>query len=603
VAHLAALLHDDLGGMAEAATPLDFVTSRGDLRSAMVLFISAGGRNPDILRAFRTAAHSEPRGLMALCLRSGSPLEASAEEFEFARVLSCDLPSGRDGFLATNSLMAAASILARAYTVAKDADAAPVPLAPLESLHSATDKIRLSRLTDCSTWVVLHGRWGKPAAVDIESKSVEAALQNVQVADYRNFGHGRHHWLAKRAQETAVIALATPEDHDLPSRTLDALPSDIRRCLLTTPNAGVGGTMELFVNAMALIAELGTARGIDPGKPGVPAFGRRIYHLGLPTSSRDYTRGPFRPTLEKAAVYRKLRVRDPRLPTAALPELTKAYMTYTRVLQSAVFGALVLDYDGTLCAPDARYGGVDAAISATLSEILECGGLIGVATGRGRSVRVALQECLPRDHWENVLVGYYNGADIALLSDDARPHREPATCHQLENMCDCLLRYAPSVLTDQLVCRPKQVSLTVPNERARGLLQTAICHAIDASHAHGVQVMESSHSLDVLAPGVSKAAVVHACQEAAIVRGLPGTVLRIGDKGRWPGNDCHLLTGPYSLSVDEVSPDIQSCWNLAPPGHRGVQATRGYLSAISVAEGLMRFRLSKRGAADAGRAR
>ena len=48
------------------------------------------------------------------------------------------------------------------------------------------------------------------AASDLESKFTEAAIGNVQTADYRHFAHGRHHWLAKRGNETGVLALITP---------------------------------------------------------------------------------------------------------------------------------------------------------------------------------------------------------------------------------------------------------------------------------------------------------------------------------------------------------------------------------------------------------
>ena len=44
------------------------------------------------------------------------------------------------------------------------------------------------------------------------------------------------------------------------------------------------------------------------------------------------------------------------------------------------------------------------------------------------------------------------------------------------------------------------------------------------------------------------------------------------------GNDFALLHGPYSLSVDEVSLEPSSCWNLAMPGSRGVQALHWYLA-------------------------
>jgi hypothetical protein len=71
------------------------------------------------------------------------------------------------------------------------------------------------------------------------------------------------------------------------------------------------------------------------------------------------------------------------------------------------------------------------------------------------------------------------------------------------------------------------------------------------------------------------------------VRALVGeaettAVLCIGDRGRWPGNDFALLQEPYSLSVDEVSPDPNTCWNLAPPGHRGIQVTLDYLQSLEL---------------------
>ena len=48
-------------------------------------------------------------------------------------------------------------------------------------------------LLERGTLVVLHGPDTRSAAVDLESKFVEAALGDIQTADYRNFAHGRHH--------------------------------------------------------------------------------------------------------------------------------------------------------------------------------------------------------------------------------------------------------------------------------------------------------------------------------------------------------------------------------------------------------------------------
>src|SRR5260370_29648479 len=44
-------------------------------------------------------------------------------------------------------------------------------------------------------FIVLHSPSLDAAAWDLESKFSEAALGSIQVADYRNFAHGRHHWI------------------------------------------------------------------------------------------------------------------------------------------------------------------------------------------------------------------------------------------------------------------------------------------------------------------------------------------------------------------------------------------------------------------------
>lgn len=75
----------------------------------------------------------------------------------------------------------------------------------------------------------------------------------------------------------------------------------------------------------------------------------------------------------------------------------------------------------------------------------------------------------------------------------------------------------------------------------------------------GAVALRSGHSVDVVAPGVSKLAVVERVWQAV---GVERDVLCIGDRGRWPGNDHVLLTISYSLSADEVSADPAACWNL-----------------------------------------
>ena len=62
--------------------------------------------------------------------------------------------------------------------------------------------------------------------------------------------------------------------------------------------------------------------------------------------------------------------------------------------------------------------------------------IIGIATGRGKSARLALQKCLPHQFWEQIIMGYYNCADIGLLSDNNKPdgtHQTIESLYQLSN--------------------------------------------------------------------------------------------------------------------------------------------------------------------------
>ena len=103
-----------------------------------------------------------------------------------------------------------------------------------------------------------------------------------------------------------------------------------------------------------------------------------------------------------------------------------------------------------------------------------------------------------------------------------------------------------------------------------------------------VRPVLSTHSIDVLAPGVTKLAVVD-----RVAAGLKAevSVLCIGDRGEWPGNDYELLRQPFSLSVDEPSPAVDAGWNLAPPGVRGATATAYYLDRMRPGRGGLRMRL------------
>jgi hypothetical protein len=546
-----------------------------------MIFLSAGGRNADILSSFRSALLYEPRHLIVVCLSHESPLATLASSHRHVRTVCFNPPYGKDGFLSSNALLALAVLLTRAYEQAfNKTDTLPISFVDLINSHSVFTALGDLPVDIFSreSLLVLHGAASAPAAIDLESKFGETGLGHVQVCDYRNFAHGRHVWLTRRPS-TAVTALLTSEDRDLAHRTLRLLPRDVPVGIVDIPHDGDAATLAALAYALGLVAVAGHAQGIDPGRPNVPLFGRRIYNLrALPwriASPPDVS------PQENAAIKRKA-------DAAVLTLLQRGQLDAWRValsafatrLTSVSFRAVVFDYDGTLC--DNRFTGIDSSIRDPLLRLLHAGVHLGIATGRGKSVKTDLRRCIPEAHWGRILIGYYNGSDIAPLADDSRPVPGPLidTLSPIADAIDRDLTLAPSILCQQRCMQISvEAAVSLPPRHLWQRLHEIACGFGPPS----VTVVQSTHSVDILAPGVSKRSLVRELHKR-----LPdehSSILCIGDRGRWPGNDFALLAEPYSLSVDETSLDPSTCWNLAPPGYRGVTALRYYLQRLLQTDG------------------
>jgi fructoselysine-6-P-deglycase FrlB-like protein len=586
VAEFAASLHRELAGTpASAQTPLQTVASNVNLRTTALFMPTAGGSNPDVLGAFRRLGRREPGTFWVLCLTRGSALAKLAAKMPAVQFVEMDVPFGRDGFLATNSLLASVVLLARAYAAACDATLRfPVSIDELLSPADGTTKGRsLSDLWRKDTLVVLHDGATRTAALDLESKFTEAALGNVRAADYRQFAHGRHHWLAKRADTTAVLAFSTSVSDALASKTIALLPRSVPVLRLRLPFQGALSEVAALVHVLHIARSAGAARGIDPGRPGVPPFGRRIYHLnafrgGTPTSQGDR---------EQLAIERKVGRTFSDLPSDLRRFWKKAYATFVERIAATRFVGLALDYDGTLCGPENRYGDIAEDVCRELTKLVRAGIVIGLATGRGKSVRMALRRAVPERFWERVVVGYYNGGDIGLLSDDSHPDGSSLTASSLEPLATALVAHPLLSHLARLETRPPQITIYAKREGSLETIWAIVQHVVATAGVPGTTLLRSAHTMDILAPGADKRAVVRRVASLAGDEDC-ARVLCIGDRGRFPGNDFLLLGMPNALSVDEVSPDPSTCWNLAPVGYRCVAACSFYLRLLTASKGSMR---------------
>jgi hypothetical protein len=257
----------------------------------------------------------------------------------------------------------------------------------------------------------------------------------------------------------------------------------------------------------------------------------------------------------------------------------ESYRRFVEGLGKTPFGGIIFDYDGTLCDEKDRFTGLRDDVVRHLHRLLSSGITIGVATGRGRSVRGDLRKGLPQKLWDRVHLGYYNGSEIAGLCDDEHPEPSKSLHESVKVLAEALSKHP--LISRVATCEPRGAQVSVqPISAISAEFLWRILQPL--AQGHGMAAVRSSHSIDLLERDVSKRALLIHLRKLV----PEGTdVLVIGDKGQWPGNDYHILSEPHSLSVDEVSLDPDTCWNLAPAGHRGVQATLDYLDWIQLRNG------------------
>ena len=325
-----------------------------------------------------------------------------------------------------------------------------------------------------------------------------------------------------------------------------------------------------LVISLHIAAAAGHLRGIDPAKPGVPEFGRRLYHLA-PSKRRKARQSD----LTETAAWRKAMAAGLKT-TGQMTELHTLCQRGIERLNNSRFAGFVFDYDGTLCDPCARFEPLSTAIADGLNKLLQQGAIIGVATGRGGSAAECIREAIQEEFWENVIIGFYNGAVICSLKDGPPPPSDPnAEISHLEGILRASRHFAGCTFRSNR----SQIAISLPSLEEPVVSVRAATAIVSHAGMHST-VSCSNHSIDVIFGNARKTAVVDAVRNrAGAATNAP--VLRVGDKGRWPGNDAELLDDPYGLSVDEVSPSTETCWGLSPRGILGVQATLYYLDRIN----------------------
>lgn len=559
------------GCAAVAMTPLEYASLAAPVR-AVTWLVSASGRHPDIRHAAKVAKSRGDSRVAAFIGRIGTPLAIWLREELRSEVVEFDLRTEGDGFLATGSVWAMACSLAKAYGVWLDQ---PQPLND-ELCHrqlewgAATAPSLAAVLPRDHELIVLYDAWSMLGAHDLETRFVETALGNIWSADFRNFSHGRHFWIADRGDSASILALWTPSSAELSRPTLALIPASVPKQSIALPADGLLGSLAALSLSIHLTAEVAERTGRDPGRPGVPRFGEQLYEGGF----------PYPGTLQLEPIECSIRRKSAALQPGTHAHLLwrQAYLRARERFEMASVKAIVVDYDGTLVDSEKRYDPPQEEIVRELIRLLEAGVWLGVATGRGGSVQKDLRTVLPESLWPQVAIGYHNGATIQALQEDLPDLDGAPSLGPLSEACIVLRLQLETKGLATLRCRKHQI--TVMPAPGLSLLE-AWCSTRETLDQHGLNAVEvwlSSHSVDVLGPHCSKIKVVD--HLAALADCSPDAVLRIGDRGAHPGNDWKLLSSPLGMSVGDCSSDMDTCWNISPPHLGGSAATAFLLKQI-----------------------
>lgn len=580
VASLLCSLHESYTGrVSRPSTPLEIICNPTLASSSPVFLVSAEGKNPDITEALERARHHSARPVHVLTNRTSSPLmegvsllsDVSAHVFELQE---------KDGYLATNSLLLDAVLVARAYS---ELDGNP------NALPASMDELRIGNQT-IAQWVASAQEFVEataqrgaivatyspllhPIAADLESKLSEGALLHCQLADLRSFAHGRHLWLAERPQDITILALIEPSLEGLWTKMSALFPAEVPTLAMPLAGSSPRDLIVGLIGQMHLVRLIAERFGKDPGQPEVPQFGRDLYYIDLPKV--------IPPPGERvsAAEQSKYDVIGARWPSQRRrSDMTRARDAFINSLTEQRFQAIVFDYDGTLTASQRRTSPPTEHIVRHIKRLVEAGVRVGIASGRGDSIQEELERVLPEAIRERLLLGLYNGGWIGTATTPLE--LPPGTVEFLSHVTRIAQKLKSLGVPIERIkpTHPYQVSIRFRDGLPTDRMWFVVADALRQAGLTTSTMFTSKHSVDVLAPGISKSGLIaHIIQTDRID---PHQVLTMGDQGAWPGNDVSLLEHRFSLSVDMPSRRLDRGWKLAPGHKRDVDATLWYLDRL-----------------------
>lgn len=521
-------------------TPLELLCSAIDLEGQRCLFFSAEGKNPDIIHAFE---YANKHKAIVTCVTNfnETPLGQLCERTNQKNV--CLPVHEKDGFLALSTIVATMIAGYKAFGAIQ-------PQSELTNLSNVADAVipRVStpdKLNKLNKLIVVYAPLLKPAAIDIESRFHESGVASVQIADIRNFSHGRHYGAFLNQDETHIIILADEGTAALARLTRLAINTSLSNSLILFSGAPVEAMFRSVLFSMHLLWEIAEPQNREPNKVLVPKFGRSLYYLPYQSSC----------------------LTQPLVDASDVPLPSHYYNTS--------FDAVVFDYDGTLCDSDERFDELKPIVALMLERLLEHGVRVGIATGRGKSAGISIRKAIEEKWWEQIVIGYYNGSIIETAEKTLDVSQYPID-PVIKNAHDFISSKRLSGTSVDM--RPTQITIEFGFALQSDTQIDVLCAQL-IEHCPDIKVLRSGHSIDIINKSTSKLRVIGALHHAK-------QCLTVGDSGQPGGNDHELLSHPFSISVNHVSGHADTGFKIGTLDEIELSATLRLFSMMQFGQGV-----------------
>lgn len=262
ICRLFSILYSTKGSISQAVTPYSaYNLSEEAIRNSKILLVSNSGHNKDIVAIAKHCASINPKWTANLTTAEGPRNEVKkhiqpANSFNFKSDFN-------DGFISVGSVIGNYSLAVATFKSEF-------------TVTTSNQDYTAFNFKPTHHFIVLHGGWGEPAAIDFESKLVETGTATCAVSDFRNFCHGRfifpgnhcgHEKKSEVPDDCTVVMLTTPRESSFAQKIKEVLPSRCQVVELSTTSKGAEASIELLVSASFLADEICRQKGVNPMSP------------------------------------------------------------------------------------------------------------------------------------------------------------------------------------------------------------------------------------------------------------------------------------------------------------------------------------------------